>query len=167
MAYPCFCTEDELNAVRAVQTENKLITGYYGEYAKCRNLTEDEIYANLKAGKPFVIRLKSQGNTSNKIIFKDSIKGDITVTENDQDVVILKSDGIPTYHFAHAIDDHFMHTTLVIRGEEWLSSLPIHLELFSLLGFKLPKYGHTCSLMKMDGDTKRKLSKLKDPLLSL
>ena len=167
LAYPCFCTEDELNAVRAEQTEQKLITGYYGKYAKCRNLSEEEIYANLAAGKPFVIRLKSQGNTANKIIFKDSIKGEITVTENDQDVVILKSDGIPTYHFAHAIDDHFMRTTLVIRGEEWLSSLPIHLELFSLLGFKLPKYGHTCSLMKMDGDNKRKLSKRKDPELSL
>lgn len=167
LAYPCFCTEDELNAVRAEQTEKKQITGYYGEYAKCRNLSEEQIYSNLAVGKPFVIRLKSQGDTANKIIFKDAIKGDITVTENDQDVVILKSDGIPTYHFAHAIDDHFMHTTLVIRGEEWLSSLPIHLELFSLLGFKLPKYGHTCSLMKMDGDIKRKLSKRKDPELSL
>lgn len=167
LAYPCFCTEDELNAVRAEQTEKKQITGYYGEYAKCRNLSEEQIYSNLAVGKPFVIRLKSQGNTANKIIFKDAIKGDITVTENDQDVVILKSDGIPTYHFAHAIDDHFMHTTLVIRGEEWLSSLPIHLELFSLLGFKLPKYGHTCSLMKMDGEIKRKLSKRKDPELSL
>ena len=167
LAYPCFCTEDELNAVRAEQTEQKLITGYYGQYAKCRNLSEEEIYANLAAGKPFVIRLKSQGNTANKIIFKDAIKGEITVTENDQDVVILKSDGIPTYHFAHAIDDHFMRTTLVIRGEEWLSSLPIHLELFSLLGFKLPMYGHTCSLMKMDGENKRKLSKRKDPELSL
>ena len=167
LAYPCFCTEDELNAVRAEQSEKKQITGYYGEYAKCRNLSEEQIYDNLAAGKPYVIRLKSQGNTANKIIFKDAIKGEITVTENDQDVVILKSDGIPTYHFAHAIDDHFMRTTLVIRGEEWLSSLPIHLELFSLLGFKLPKYGHTCSLMKMDGDIKRKLSKRKDPELSL
>jgi glutamyl-tRNA synthetase len=111
--------------------------------------------------------LKSQGDTANKITFRDSIKGDITVTENDQDVVLLKSDGIPTYHFAHAIDDHFMRTTLVIRGEEWLSSLPIHLELFKVLGFKLPKYGHTCSLMKVDNGTKRKLSKRKDPELSL
>ncbi|MCM1546452.1 MAG: glutamate--tRNA ligase [Clostridiales bacterium] len=167
LAYPCFCTEDELNAVREEQTERKEITGYYGKYAKCRNLSEEEIYANLAAGKPFVIRLKSQGNTENKFTFKDAIKGDITVTENDQDVVILKSDGIPTYHFAHAIDDHFMHTTLVIRGEEWLSSLPIHLELFKVLGFKLPKYGHTCSLMKVDNGVKRKLSKRKDPELSL
>lgn len=167
LAYPCFCTEDELNAVRAEQTERKEITGYYGRYAKCRSLTEEQIYANLAAGKPFVIRLKSQGSTENKITFRDRIKGDITVTENDQDVVILKSDGIPTYHFAHAIDDHFMHTTLVIRGEEWLSSLPIHLELFKVLGFKLPAYAHTCSLMKVDNGVKRKLSKRKDPELSL
>ncbi len=167
LAYPCFCTEDELNAVRAEQTERKEITGYYGKYAKCRNLTEEQIYKNLAENKPFVIRLKSQGSTENKTTFRDRIKGDITVTENDQDVVILKSDGIPTYHFAHAIDDHFMHTTLVIRGEEWLSSLPIHLELFKVLGFKLPAYGHTCSLMKVDNGVKRKLSKRKDPELSL
>jgi len=167
LAYPCFCTEEELDEVRKEQTERKEITGYYGKYAKCRNLSEEEIYANLKTGKPYVIRLKSQGSTENKITFKDRIKGEITVTENDQDVVILKSDGIPTYHFAHAIDDHFMRTTLVIRGEEWLSSLPIHLELFKDLGFKLPAYGHTCSLMKMDGDVKRKLSKRKDPELAL
>ncbi len=167
LAYPCFCTEEELDKVREEQTAEKRITGYYGEYAKCRNLTEEQIYANLSAGKPFVIRLKSQGNTANKITFRDRIKGDITVTENDQDVVILKSDGIPTYHFAHAIDDHFMRTTLVIRGEEWLSSLPIHIELFKVLGFRMPAYGHTCSLMKIDGGTKRKLSKRKDPELSL
>lgn len=167
LAYPCFCTEDELNAVREKQTAEKKTTGYYGEYARCRNLSEEQIYANLKAGKPFVIRLKSQGSIENKITFRDAIKGDITVTENDQDVVILKSDGIPTYHFAHAIDDHFMRTTLVIRGEEWLSSLPVHLELHKVLGFRPPKYAHTSSLMKMDGDTKRKLSKRKDPELSL
>lgn len=166
-AYPCFCTEEELDAIRNVQTENKETTGYYGKYAKCRNLGEEEIYANLAAGKPFVIRLRSRGNTANRFTFRDTIKGEVTVTENDQDVVLLKSDGIPTYHFAHAIDDHFMRTTLVIRGEEWLSSLPVHLELFSVLGFKPPKYAHTCSLMKMDGGNKRKLSKRKDPELSL
>lgn len=166
-AYPCFCTEEELSALRERQTAEKKITGYYGGYARCRNLTEEEIYRNLDAGKPFVIRLKSEGNPENKITFRDEIKGDITVTENDQDVVILKSDGIPTYHFAHAIDDHFMRTTLVIRGEEWLASLPIHLELFSVLGFERPRYGHNCSLLKQDGDTKRKLSKRKDPELSL
>lgn len=167
LAYPCFCTAEELDAVREKQTENKQTTGYYGVYAKCRNLSEEEIYKNLDVGKPFVIRLKSQGSIENKFTFRDAIKGDITVTENDQDVVILKSDGIPTYHFAHAIDDHFMRTTLVIRGEEWLSSLPIHLELHKALGFKPPRYAHTCSLMKMDGETKRKLSKRKDPELSL
>ena len=167
LAYPCFCTEDELSALREKQTAEKKITGYYGEYAACRNLTEEEIYANLAAKKPYVIRLRSQGNAENKIAFRDEIKGDITVTENDQDVVILKSDGIPTYHFAHAIDDHFMRTTVVIRGEEWLASLPIHIELFNVLGFRRPKYGHNCSLQKMDGETRRKLSKRKDPELSL
>ena len=167
LAYPCFCTEEELDETRRLQTERKQITGYYGEYAKCRNLSEEQIYSNLDAGRPFVIRLKSQGDVSVKHTFRDAIKGSITVTENDQDVVILKSDGIPTYHFAHAIDDHFMRTTLVIRGEEWLSSLPIHIELFKVLGFPLPRYGHTCSLMKVDGGTKRKLSKRKDPELSL
>ena len=166
-AYPCFCTEEQLNKTREEQTSNNLTTGYYGKFAVCRNLTEEQIYKNLDEGKPFVIRLKSEGDISNKITFRDAIKGDITVTENDQDVVILKSDGIPTYHFAHAIDDHFMHTTLVIRGEEWLSSLPIHLELHKVLGFKPPRYAHTSSLMKMDGGTKRKLSKRKDPELSL
>ncbi len=167
LAYPCFCTEEELNKVREEQNAQKLITGYYGKYAKCRNLSEEQIYANLAAGKPFVIRFKSQGDVNVKHPFKDAIKGEITVTENDQDIVIIKSDGIPTYHFAHAIDDHFMRTTLVIRGEEWLSSLPIHLELFKALGFKTPVYAHTSSLMKTEGETRRKLSKRKDPELSL
>ncbi len=167
LAYPCFCTEEDLESTRNYQTENKLLPGYYGEFARCRSLSEEEIYANLAAGKPYVIRLKSQGNVEEKHTFRDHVKGDITVTENNQDVVILKSDGIPTYHFAHAIDDHFMRTTLVIRGEEWLSSLPIHIELFKALGFKLPKYGHNCSIQKMDGETRRKLSKRKDPEASL
>ena len=167
LAYPCFCTEEEMEEVRMKQTENKLLPGYYGEFAKCRNLTEEEIYENLKAGKPYVIRLKSQGDVEVKHTFRDEVKGEITVTENNQDVVILKSDGIPTYHFAHAIDDHFMRTTLVIRGEEWLSSLPIHIELFKVLGFRLPKYGHNCSIQKQDGETRRKLSKRKDPEASL
>ena len=167
LAYPCFCTEEDLEKTREHQTENKLLPGYYGEFAKCRNLTEEEIYENLKAGKPYVIRLKSQGDVEQKHTFHDQVKGDITVTENNQDVVILKSDGIPTYHFAHAIDDHFMRTTLVIRGEEWLSSLPIHIELFKVLGVKLPTYGHNCSIQKIDGETRRKLSKRKDPEASL
>ena len=166
-AYPCFCTEEELSALRAEQTEKKEVTGYYGKYARCRNLSEEEIYAALDAGKPYVIRLRSMGDASRHFTFHDEIKGEITVTQNDQDVVILKSDGIPTYHFAHAVDDHLMRTTLVIRGEEWLASLPIHLELFDVLGFRPPKYGHNCSLMKMDGASRRKLSKRKDPELSL
>lgn len=167
LAYPCFCTEEDLEKTRTHQTDNKLLPGYYGEFAKCRNLSEEEIYENLKAGKPYVIRLKSQGDVEVKHTFRDEIKGEITVTENNQDVVILKSDGIPTYHFAHAIDDHFMRTTLVLRGEEWLSSLPIHIELFKALGFRLPKYAHNCSIQKMDGETRRKLSKRKDPEASL
>ena len=167
LAYPCFCTEEDLEKTREHQTENKLLPGYYGEFAKCRNLTEEEIYANLAAGRPYVIRLRSQGNVDVKHTFHDEVKGDITITENNQDVVILKSDGIPTYHFAHAVDDHFMRTTLVIRGEEWLSSLPIHIELFKVLGFRLPKYGHNCSIQKMDDETRRKLSKRKDPEASL
>ncbi|MBQ8657993.1 MAG: glutamate--tRNA ligase [Clostridia bacterium] len=167
LAYPCFCTEEDLEKTRERQTENKLLPGYYGEFAKCRNLSEEQIYENLKAGKPYVIRLRSQGDVEKKSTFRDAIKGDITVTENNQDVVILKSDGIPTYHFAHAIDDHFMRTTLVLRGEEWLSSLPIHIELFKVLGFRLPKYGHNCSIQKIDGETRRKLSKRKDPEASL
>ncbi len=167
LAYPCFCTEEDLEKTREYQTEHKLLPGYYGEYAKCRELSEEEIYANLAAKKPYVIRLKSQGDVEVKHTFHDEVKGDITVTENNQDVVILKSDGIPTYHFAHAIDDHFMRTTLVIRGEEWLSSLPIHIELFKVLNFRLPKYGHNCSIQKIDGETRRKLSKRKDPEASL
>ncbi len=166
LAYPCFCTEEELEKTREYQTEHKFLPGYYGEFAACRNLSEAEIYEKLAAGKPYVIRLKSQGNAENKTVFHDAIKGEITLPENDQDVVILKSDGIPTYHFAHAIDDHFMRTTLVIRGEEWLSSLPIHVELFKVLGFRLPKYGHNCSIQKIDGG-RRKLSKRKDPEASL
>ncbi|MBO5782871.1 MAG: glutamate--tRNA ligase, partial [Clostridia bacterium] len=169
LAYPCFCTEEEMGKTREYQSENKLLPGYYGEFAKCRNLSEEQIYENLKAGKPYVIRLKSQGDVNIKHTFHDEIKGDITVTENNQDVVILKSDGIPTYHFAHAVDDHFMRTTMVIRGEEWLASLPIHIELFKVLGFRLPKYGHNCSIQKIDEEdgTRRKLSKRKDPEASL
>ncbi|MBE7068465.1 MAG: glutamate--tRNA ligase [Clostridiales bacterium] len=167
LAYPCFCTEQDLEQTRETQTEQKLLPGYYGEFAKCRTLTEEQIYENLRAGKPYVIRLRSQGDVNVKHTFRDEVKGEITVTENNQDVVILKSDGIPTYHFAHAIDDHFMRTTLVIRGEEWLSSLPIHIELFKALNFRLPKYGHNCSIQKIDGETRRKLSKRKDPEASL
>ncbi len=169
LAYPCFCTEEELNDVRQKQEEDKVLTGYYGEYAVCRNLSYEQIEENIKAGKPYVLRLRSQGDPEKEIIFKDEIKGEIKLPENIHDIVILKKDGIPTYHFAHAIDDHLMRTTLVIRGGEWLASAPIHYELFHILGFKMPKYAHTAHLMKFDEETggKRKLSKRKDPELSL
>lgn len=167
LAYPCFCTEEELNAIKEEQMKHDILTGYHTEWAKCRNLTCDEVEENIKAGKPFVMRLRSQGVEGKEVTFTDTIKGDISFPENIQDVIILKSDGIPTYHFAHAIDDHLMGTTLVIRGEEWLSSVPTHLELFDVLGFKRPAYAHTAHLMKMEDGSKRKLSKRKDPELSL
>lgn len=167
LAYPCFCTEEELNAIKEEQMKHDILTGYHTEWAKCRNLTCDEVEENIKAGKPFVMRLRSQGVEGKEVTFTDTIKGEISFPENIQDVIILKSDGIPTYHFAHAIDDHLMGTTLVIRGEEWLSSVPTHLELFDVLGFKRPAYAHTAHLMKMEDGSKRKLSKRKDPELSL
>lgn len=169
LAYPCFCTEEELDKVRAEQEEKKVLTGYYGEYATCRNLSYEEIEANIKAGKPYVLRLRSQGSPDKEITFVDAIKGEIKLPENIHDIVLLKNDGIPTYHFAHAIDDHLMRTTVVVRGCEWLASAPIHYELFHLLGFKMPAYAHTAHLMKFDEETggKRKLSKRKDPELSL
>ena len=169
LAYPCFCTEEELDKVRAKQEEDKVLTGYYGEYAACRNLSYEEVEANIKAGKPYVLRLRSQGNPDKEITFVDAIKGEIKLPENIHDIVLLKKDGIPTYHFAHAIDDHLMRTTTVVRGGEWLASAPIHYELFHLLGFKMPAYAHTAHLMKFDEKTggKRKLSKRKDPELSL
>ena len=169
LAYPCFCTEEELDKVRAKQEEDKVLTGYYGEYATCRNLSYEEIEANIKAGKPYVLRLRSQGSPDKEITFVDAIKGEIKLPENIHDIVLLKKDGIPTYHFAHAIDDHHMRTTTVVRGGEWLASAPIHYELFHLLGFKMPAYAHTAHLMKFDEETggKRKLSKRKDPELSL
>lgn len=169
LAYPCFCTEEELDAVRAKQEEEKVLTGYYGEYAVCRDLSMEEIEANLAAGKSYVLRLRSQGAPEKEITFVDEIKGEIKLPENIHDIVLLKRDGIPTYHFAHAIDDHLMRTTVVVRGGEWLASAPIHYELFHVLGFKMPKYAHTAHLMKFDEETggKRKLSKRKDPELSL
>lgn len=163
LAYPCFCTAEELEAARKVQEANKIRTGYHGEYAKHRNITFDEAKALVDEGKPFVIRLKSQGSEQNKIVFEDMIKGKIEMPENDEDFVLLKSDGIPTYHFAHAVDDHLMHTTHVMRGDEWISSTPKHIELFKLLGFKVPKYAHISPIMKLDDGGKRKISKRKDP----
>lgn len=169
LAYPCFCTEEELEKTRQQQDADKILTGYYGEYATCRSLSFDEIQENIKSGKEYVIRLRSQGSPDGEIIFKDSIKDEVKLPENIHDIVLLKKDGVPTYHFAHAIDDHLMRTTMVIRGGEWLASVPIHYELFHILGFKMPSYGHTALLMKFDEETggKRKLSKRKDPELSL
>ncbi len=166
-AYPCFCTEDELSQMHEQQEKLKENFGYYGKWAKWRDRTNKEIENELKAGKPWVLRFRSNGSIENKIKFTDYIKGNLEVTENDIDHVLLKSDGIPTYHFAHAVDDHLMRTTHVVRGDEWLSTLPFHIQLFSALGFRLPKYLHIGPLMKMDGESKRKLSKRKDPELAL
>ncbi|MCF0135876.1 MAG: glutamate--tRNA ligase [Lachnospiraceae bacterium] len=167
MAYPCFCTEEELAENHRLQEENKENFGYYGKYAIWRDRPAEDVEAALEAGKPWVIRFRSQGSIEHKIRFEDLCKGTMEITENDQDVVILKSDGLPTYHFAHVIDDHLMHTTHVVRGEEWLGTLPIHIQLFDALGFKRPKYVHTAQLMKLDGTSKRKLSKRKDPEFAL
>ncbi len=162
-AYPCFCTAEELDEVRRIQEERKIRTGYHGEWAKHRNITADEAEALINEGKPYVVRLKSPGSEENRVVFDDCVKGKIEMPENDEDFVILKSDGIPTYHFAHAVDDHLMRTTHVLRGDEWISSVPKHLQLFKLLGFKPPKYGHISPIMKLDGGAKRKISKRKDP----
>lgn len=169
LAYPCFCTEEELEEVRKEQEEDKAMTGYYGKYAVCRSLTLEDIEAKLKAGLTYVLRLRSAGSPDKEIVFHDRIMGEIKLPENIHDIVLLKRDGVPTYHFAHAIDDHLMRTTMVIRGGEWLASVPTHYELFHVLGFKMPSYGHTAHLMKFDEETggKRKLSKRKDPELSL
>lgn len=163
LAYPCFCTAEELDEVRKIQEEQKERTGYHGKWAKHRDITYDEAKALIDEGKPYVVRLKSPGNEENRIVFDDCVKGKIEMPENDEDFVILKSDGIPTYHFAHAVDDHLMHTTHVLRGDEWISSVPKHIQLFKLLGFKPPKYGHISPIMKLDGGAKRKISKRKDP----
>lgn len=166
-AYPCFCTEEELAAIHEAQEAEKANFGYYGKWAKYRDASIETIEENLKKGMPWVLRFHSEGSIENKIKFTDLIKGNLELTENDIDHVLLKSDGIPTYHFAHAVDDHLMHTTHVVRGDEWLPTLPFHLQLFFALGWKPPKYLHIGPLMKMDGESKRKLSKRKDPELAL
>ena len=167
MAYPCFCSEDDLSKMREQQISDKLNFGYYGKWAKCRDLSIDDIKKRIENGDKYVLRFKSNGDENNHVEVYDGIRGMLNVSENYQDFVLLKSDGIPTYHFAHVIDDHLMRTTHVVRGEEWLSTLPIHVQLFDALGFDRPIYCHTAVLMKMDGDTKRKLSKRKDPELGL
>ena len=168
-AYPCFCTEEEIAETREIQELNKERIGYYGSYAKCRSLTIDEACEKIKNGEKFVVRFKSPGNYENKVKLDDRMRGEIEFPENDLDVVIIKSsDGLPTYHFAHAVDDHLMHTTTVMRGEEWIPSYPIHHQLFEVLGFKEPKYAHLGLVMKIDEEgTRRKLSKRKDPEASV
>lgn len=162
-AYPCFCSQEELNEIRAKQEAAKIRPGYYGAWAKYRNLSVQDAIDKIKNGEPYIIRFKSQGREDKKIKHKDVIKGNIEFPENDQDIVIIKADGLPTYHFAHAIDDHLMGTTHVTRGDEWLSSVPLHLQLFYELGFRAPKYAHTPTLLKNDNGNKRKISKRKDP----
>ena len=171
-AYPCFLTEDEIAEIRSKQELAKQNPGIYGEFAAHRKLSLEDVEANIKAGKPYVLRLKSDGNpdpeNARRIKVEDAIRGTLDMPENFQDVVILKTTGIPTYHFAHVVDDHLMRTTHVVRGAEWLPSLPIHVELFEKLGLKLPIYCHTAQLMKLDENgNKRKLSKREDPELSL
>lgn len=162
-AYPCFCTPEELNEIRAKQEAAKLVPGYYGQFAKSRFLTNDEKTVRLLAGEPFVIRFKSNGNHIRKIKVNDLVHGVFEIAENDQDIVIYKSDGLPTYHFAHVVDDHFMRTTTVIRGEEWIASLPIHIDLFQAMEWPAPLYAHLPVIMKLDENgNKRKLSKRLD-----
>ena len=162
-AYPCFCTPEQEEERNKVQLDAKIRPGYYGVWAKCRNLTLDEMAEKIKAGVPYVVRFKSTGREDRKIQISDGIKGKITFPEYDIDIVIIKSDGLPTYHFAHMVDDHLMRTTHVIRGDEWLPSVPLHVQLFKEAGFKAPKYCHISPMMKNDNGNKRKLSKRKDP----
>ena len=165
LAYPCFCSKEELDDIRNKQTEeNSSLLGYGGKYAKCRNLTPEQAIDKINAGEKFIVRLRApESDLNSRITARDIIRGEIEMASNNIDAVIIKSDGLPTYHFAHVIDDHLMRTTHVIRGDEWISSLPLHLQMFKLLGFKAPKYAHVCPIMKTDGTSKRKLSKRKDP----
>lgn len=162
LAYPCFCTPEMSQKLRESQEKNKVIPGYYGVYAKCRNLSVDDYISRVKDGERWIVRLRSQGSHLRKVSFIDEIRGKIDIAENEQDIVIIKADGLPTYHFAHVVDDHFMRTTLVTRGEEWIPSIPVHIELFKAMNFELPRYAHFSSVMVKDGDSKRKLSKRKD-----
>ena len=163
LAYPCFCTPEELNQIREKQETAKIRPGYYSVWAKCRTMPIDEVANKIKNGEKYIIRFKSQGREDRRIKHKDLIKGNIEFPENDQDIVIIKADGLPTYHFAHVVDDHLMRTTHVIRGDEWVSSIPLHLELFKALEIKPPKYAHTATIMKEENGGKRKISKRKDP----
>jgi len=164
-AYPCFCTNEEIDEIRTYQEKRKERIGYYGKYAKCRFLTNEERAEKIKNGEKYIIRLKSPGSFDSKVVLNDLVRGKIEMPENDIDVVLIKSDGLPLYHLAHVIDDHLMRTTHVMRGEEWIPSYPIHAQLFKIFGFKLPKFAHLGLVMKIDEQdgTKRKLSKRKDP----
>ena len=162
-AYPCFCTEEDLAHMREEEESRKERIGYYGKHAKCRNLTYEEVKAHLDKGDKFVIRLKSLGDFNKKLIFKDLIKGTIALPENDLDQVLLKSDGIPPYAFAHVVDDHLMRVTHVTRDDSYISSVPYHVELWNAFGFKLPKFAHLLPLCVKEGETVRKISKRKDP----
>ena len=163
LAYPCFCSEDELNEIRHYQEEKHLAPGYYREFAKYRNITFEEAEKLLKEKGSFVLRFRVPDQIPERVSFDDEIKGHIEMENNINDLVLLKENGIPTYHFAHCCDDHFMRTTLVMRGDEWLMSFPIHKQLFEACGFELPKYAHVAPIMKLDGESRRKLSKRKDP----
>lgn len=167
-AYPCFCTKDEIDEMRHTQEERKMRPGYYGRYARCNTLSVEEAINKIKNKEPYVIRFRSNGNFENKIIFNDLVKGRLHLNENDIDDVIMKSDNLlPTYHFAHVVDDHLMHTTHVVRGEEWLPSVPKHIQMFEAFGFTPPNYIHTPLIIKKDGESIRKISKRKDPEASM
>jgi len=163
MAYPCFCSEEKLEETRKMQEATKARIGYYGRYAVCRHIKLEDAYNRINNGEKFIIRLKSPGDFEHKVVVNDLVKGKIEFPENDLDIVIMKSDGLPTYHFAHLVDDHLMRTTHITRGDEWVSSLPIHVQLFKMFGFKEPKYAHLSPIMKQEGEVRRKLSKRKDP----
>ncbi len=161
-AYPCFCSENDNKRDREEQEKKKERIGYYGKWARCRGLSMEEAIKKIKNGEKYIIRLKSDGDFNKKITIKDCIKGKTQMPSNDMDIPIIKSDGLPTYHFAHAVDDHLMHTTHIIRGDEWFPSVPLHIQLFIMLGFKTPKYAHISPLMIEEGNSRRKLSKRKD-----
>ena len=162
-AYPCFCSEEDLNEMRQKQERKKARIGYYGAYAKCRNLTFEEIKKRIENGEKWVLRLKSMGDFNKKFKFKDLIKGTLELPENDMDQVLVKSDGIPPYAFAHVCDDHFMRVTTVTRDDSYISSVPYHLELWDACGFKAPKFAHLLPLNIKEGNIIRKISKRKDP----
>ena len=167
-AYPCFCTKEELDQMRENQETMKIRTGYHGRFARCSRLTPEEAIEKIKAGEKYIIRFRSNGNFDNKFEFNDLRQGKLFLNENDIDEVIMKSENmLPTYHFAHIVDDHLMHTTHVVRGEEWLPSAPKHIQMFAAFGFDAPKYIHTPLIMKKDGDSLRKISKRKDPEASM